>query len=126
MHISSFQCSVLQRLELVLGNITFTLIYILVIKVQYMCTYEFCIYCYCVRIHMYNYIGFKSPVVCHALVLCSCVVFFPDYVYFETSSTSPYQIRRIEELNKVRCPMFVDHDSWECSGRLCERNTLIM
>ncbi|MPC33524.1 Metastasis-associated protein MTA3 [Portunus trituberculatus] len=23
-----------------------------------------------------------------------------DYVYFETSSTSPYQIRRIEELNK--------------------------
>jgi hypothetical protein len=25
-----------------------------------------------------------------------------DYVYFETSSTSPYQIRRIEELNKVR------------------------
>lgn len=28
--------------------------------------------------------------------------FFPDYVYFETSSTSPYQIRRIEELNKVK------------------------
>lgn len=27
---------------------------------------------------------------------------FPaDYVYFETSSTSPYQIRRIEELNKT-------------------------
>lgn len=24
-----------------------------------------------------------------------------DYVYFETSSTSPYQIRRIEELNKT-------------------------
>jgi len=48
--------------------------------------------------------------------LCSCrIVFFEyyftviiffvlisDYVYFETSSTSPYQIRRIEELNKVR------------------------
>jgi metastasis-associated protein MTA len=31
------------------------------------------------------------------------VVFFnkKDYVYFETSSTSPYQIRRIEELNKT-------------------------
>lgn len=27
---------------------------------------------------------------------------FADYVYFETSSSSPYQIRRIEELNKVR------------------------
>lgn len=26
---------------------------------------------------------------------------FSDYVYFETSSTSPYQIRRIEELNKT-------------------------
>lgn len=25
----------------------------------------------------------------------------PDYVYFETSSSSPYQIRRIEELNKT-------------------------
>lgn len=24
-----------------------------------------------------------------------------DYVYFETTSTSPYQIRRIEELNKT-------------------------
>ncbi|CRK94880.1 CLUMA_CG008372, isoform A [Clunio marinus] len=24
-----------------------------------------------------------------------------DYVYFETSSSSPYQIRRIEELNKT-------------------------
>jgi hypothetical protein len=29
-------------------------------------------------------------------------VVISDYVYFETSSTSPYQIRRIEELNKVR------------------------
>lgn len=28
-----------------------------------------------------------------------------DYVYFETSSTSPYQIRRIEELNKVSSSM---------------------
>jgi hypothetical protein len=27
---------------------------------------------------------------------------FLDYVYFETSTSSPYQIRRIEELNKVR------------------------
>lgn len=25
----------------------------------------------------------------------------PDYVYFETSPTSPWQIRRIEELNKT-------------------------
>lgn len=29
------------------------------------------------------------------------IFFFSDYVYFETSSTSPYLIRRIEELNKV-------------------------
>lgn len=29
------------------------------------------------------------------------VVISLDYVYFETSSTSPYQIRRIEELNKT-------------------------
>jgi hypothetical protein len=28
-------------------------------------------------------------------------IFVIDYVYFETSSTSPYQIRRIEELNKT-------------------------
>lgn len=27
--------------------------------------------------------------------------FFADYVYFEASSNSPYQIRRIEELNKT-------------------------
>lgn len=30
-----------------------------------------------------------------------CFFLFLDYVYFETSSTSPYQIRRIEELNKT-------------------------
>ena len=30
------------------------------------------------------------------------LAFLPsDYVFFETSSTTPYQIRRIEELNKV-------------------------
>lgn len=34
-------------------------------------------------------------------LLLKLVVFVSDYVYFETSSTSPYQIRRIEELNKV-------------------------
>ncbi|KAH9641138.1 hypothetical protein HF086_000786 [Spodoptera exigua] len=28
-------------------------------------------------------------------------ILFSDCVYFETSSTSPYQIRRIEELNKT-------------------------
>lgn len=33
-------------------------------------------------------------------MLCYCFLFL-DYVYFETSSTSPYQIRRIEELNKT-------------------------
>lgn len=26
-----------------------------------------------------------------------------DYVYFENSSSNPYLIRRIEELNKVAC-----------------------
>ncbi|KAH1006382.1 hypothetical protein HUJ05_007122 [Dendroctonus ponderosae] len=30
-----------------------------------------------------------------------CRLPFADYVYFETSSTFPYQIRRIEELNKT-------------------------
>lgn len=34
--------------------------------------------------------------------ICVCVFVFLDYVYFEASSTSPYHIRRIEELNKVR------------------------
>lgn len=28
---------------------------------------------------------------------------FADYVYFENSSSNPYLIRRIEELNKVAC-----------------------
>ena len=28
-------------------------------------------------------------------------IFISDYVFFESSSTSPYTIRRIEELNKV-------------------------
>lgn len=28
-------------------------------------------------------------------------IFFSDYVYFENSSSNPYLIRRIEELNKV-------------------------
>lgn len=33
-----------------------------------------------------------------------CTPFFspPDYVYFENSSSNPYLVRRIEELNKVR------------------------
>ncbi len=30
------------------------------------------------------------------------VILHADYVFFETSSTTPYQIRRIEELNKVK------------------------
>lgn len=33
----------------------------------------------------------------HKDLFCS----ISDYVFFETSSTTPYQIRRIEELNKV-------------------------
>lgn len=43
----------------------------------------------------------------NSVLLISCLSFMlvdyrhPDYVYFETSSTSPYQIRRIEELNKT-------------------------
>jgi len=39
------------------------------------------------------------------LIVCLCTwrkcVWITDYVYFETSSTAPYQIRRIEELCKV-------------------------
>lgn len=31
----------------------------------------------------------------------SFILSFSDYVYFETSSTAPFQIRRIEELNKT-------------------------
>uniref|UniRef100_A0A665WMS5 Metastasis-associated protein MTA2-like n=1 Tax=Echeneis naucrates TaxID=173247 RepID=A0A665WMS5_ECHNA len=30
-----------------------------------------------------------------------CFLFLPDYVYFENSSSNPYLIRRIEELNKT-------------------------
>lgn len=33
------------------------------------------------------------------------IPFFPDYVYFENSSSNPYLVRRIEELNKVRPPI---------------------
>ena len=36
------------------------------------------------------------------LAINAISIVLPDYVYFETSSTTPYQIRRIEELNKVR------------------------
>lgn len=36
------------------------------------------------------------------LVLCVMNSLFADYVYFENSSSNPYLIRRIEELNKVR------------------------
>lgn len=40
-------------------------------------------------------------------VLCCGVTLslylFADYVYFENSSSNPYLIRRIEELNKVSC-----------------------
>jgi hypothetical protein len=32
------------------------------------------------------------------------VYLFADYVYFENSSSNPYLIRRIEELNKVALP----------------------
>ena len=43
------------------------------------------------------------------MLIIALFFFFPstrdyrhsDYVYFETSSSSPYQIRRIEELNKT-------------------------
>ena len=34
------------------------------------------------------------------LVVCA------DYVYFETNQSQPYQIRRIEELKKVRLRLF--------------------
>lgn len=34
-------------------------------------------------------------------ILNSFLFVFIDYVYFETSATAPYQIRRIEELIKV-------------------------
>lgn len=32
----------------------------------------------------------------------TCHVSFADYVFFENSSSNPYLIRRIEELNKVQ------------------------
>lgn len=36
-----------------------------------------------------------------ALLLVTLPCLFADYVYFENSSSNPYLIRRIEELNKV-------------------------
>lgn len=35
------------------------------------------------------------------VILTILLIFVTDYVYFESSSNSPYHIRRIEELNKV-------------------------
>ena len=36
------------------------------------------------------------------MILCAGFLSsLPDYVYFENSSSNPYLIRRIEELNKV-------------------------
>lgn len=37
---------------------------------------------------------------------------FADYVYFENSSSNPYLIRRIEELNKVGCARVPSLESW--------------
>lgn len=39
----------------------------------------------------------KTYLIIFLLLFIPCA----DYVYFETSSSSPYQIRRIEELNKT-------------------------
>lgn len=46
---------------------------------------------------------FLSPIFSYKIVNTIAIFFFVDYVYFETATSSPYQIRRIEELNKVRC-----------------------
>lgn len=43
-----------------------------------------------------------SDVMKWSLYICVCVFFHSaDYVFFENSSSNPYLIRRIEELNKV-------------------------
>lgn len=49
---------------------------------------------------------------------CVCVS-SADYVYFENSSSNPYLIRRIEELNKV-C-----NSAWWCLGRGVEVSVCI-
>lgn len=46
-------------------------------------------------------LGYKSQTVLLFKKKTYLIYFVLDYVYFETSSTSPYQIRRIEELNKT-------------------------
>lgn len=53
------------------------------------------------------------------LLMCVCVcVLISDYVYFETSSTAPYQIRRIEELCKARTEYF-GCENTSCDSILC-------
>jgi len=50
-----------------------------------------------------NDITISKFLMCWYLLIFNMVCVFngTDYVYFETSSTTPYQIRRIEELCKV-------------------------
>lgn len=47
-----------------------------------------------------------------AQLTCSPPHPFADYVYFENSSSNPYLIRRIEELNKVACAHPCRGSSW--------------
>lgn len=48
----------------------------------------------------------KFPHNCFLLKGSFCVYLFLDYVYVETQPSHPYQIRRIEELTKVRKGIF--------------------
>lgn len=68
-------------------------------------------------VYMYTFIliNYAIYILMNRILMCITYVFFcfileliyiffyifSDYVYFETSSTSPFQIRRIEELNKT-------------------------
>lgn len=49
-------------------------------------------------------------------ILISFLFFIADYVYFENSSSNPYLIRRIEELNKVRKYLRLLINLWQQSA----------
>lgn len=50
----------------------------------------------------YTHEMFRASAERHLTVACLPFCCVPDYVFFENSSSNPYLIRRIEELNKVR------------------------
>lgn len=89
-----------------------------------------CVYIYhCVFVHTNVYSTllicfYPSTFLSSLLSLPHCLllsIHLADYVYFENSSSNPYLVRRIEELNKVRAMLAVgDAGMGESRGACAE------